>query len=73
MPSRDCASGAVAAIQVDIVARRVSDVEAQGVADDERDGFGFELARVTRARPIARAVEEFVCLCHPLHKRTYVL
>src|SRR5581483_7111527 len=41
---------AVAAIQMDVVPRRVGDVEAHAVADDERDGFGFELARVTRVR-----------------------
>src|SRR5437870_5629364 len=51
---------AVASIQVDVVARSVSDLKADSLSNDERDGFGFELPRVARVRPIEVAMEQFV-------------
>jgi hypothetical protein len=32
---------------MDVVPRRLTDVEVDGFADDEGDGFRFEFARVT--------------------------
>src|SRR5439155_10040720 len=51
---------AIAAIEVDVVARRICDVEAERVAHHERDGFSFELARVTRGRAVVAVVQQFV-------------
>jgi len=42
------------------------------VSDHERNGFGFELARVTRARTVVAVVQQFMRLCTSEHKRTYV-
>src|SRR5207249_1244186 len=42
--------GGVTAIEVDIVARRVCDVEAECVSNHEPDCFGFQLAGVTQGR-----------------------
>lgn len=52
--------GTVAAIQVDVIARRVGDVESHRMTDDKGHGLGFELARITRFRAIVRAVQQFV-------------
>jgi len=43
------------------------------IVDDERHGFGFELARVTRLGTFVAAMQQFVRLCSNAHKRTYVL
>ena len=42
-----CQRGAVAAIEVDVVAGRVGDVESDRLANDEGDRFGLELPRVS--------------------------
>jgi hypothetical protein len=57
---RLCQRGAVAAIQVDVVAGRVGDVEPDRVADDKGDGLGLEFARVARLGAFARMVKEFM-------------
>lgn len=65
--------GSVAAIQVDVVAGRVRDIEANRVANNERNGFSFQFARITRARTVVAVVKKFVRLCVSEHKPTYVL
>jgi hypothetical protein len=55
-----------------IIPRRIRDVEAVCVSDHERNGFGFELARVTRAGTVIAVMKKFVRLCSEVHKRTYV-
>ena len=68
---RQCST--IASIQVDVVARRVCDSEAHRVSNHERHGFGFELARVTRAGTILSVVKQFVSVCASSHKRTHVV
>jgi hypothetical protein len=53
----------IAAIQVDVVAGRVGDVEAKCVSNHERDCFGFELACVTRAGTVFAVMQQLVRLC----------
>ena len=62
----------VAAIKVNVVAGRVGNVKPDRLSNDERDGFGFELARVTRAGTVLAVVKQFVGLCTSEHKLTYV-
>jgi len=47
---------AITAIELNIVARRVSNVQANRLANDARDGFGFELANIARRRPVSRTM-----------------
>jgi hypothetical protein len=42
------------------------------MSNHERDCFGFELARVTRAGPVVAVVKKFLRLCSEAHKPTYV-
>jgi hypothetical protein len=65
--------GAIAAIQVDVISRRIRHIEADRVSNHERDSFGFELARVTRAGTVVTVVKKFMRLCDSEHKHTYVL
>lgn len=44
---RQC--GAVASIEVDVVARRIGHVESNRLANDESDRFGFEFPCITRS------------------------
>ena len=44
-------------MQVDVVARRVGDVEADSLSNHKRDGFGFQLARIARARTIVAVAQ----------------
>jgi hypothetical protein len=45
---------------VDVVAGCVGDVQADPVCNNERHGFGFELARISRIRAIVDVVEQLV-------------
>ena len=64
--------GAVVAIRVDVVARRVSEFETDRVPDDECDRFGFEFSRVAQHRSIGGTVQKFMGLCASSHKPIYV-
>jgi hypothetical protein len=45
---------------VDVVASSAKDIETDGFADDARDRFGFEFARVLAIRAIIAAVQQLV-------------
>lgn len=49
--------GAVASIEVDVVAGRIGDVESDRLSYDESDRFGFEFPRITRCRSVVAAVQ----------------
>ncbi len=57
-------------MQLDVVARRVRDVEADCLFNHEGSRFRFELT-VSRQKIIA-VVKQFVRLCSDAHTRTYV-
>jgi hypothetical protein len=65
-PERLGKRSSIAAVEVDVVARCVHDVETDCVSDHERDCFGFELARVTRTGTILAVMKKFVRLCSAL-------
>jgi hypothetical protein len=65
--------GAVASIEVDVVAGRVGDVESDRLSNNERNGFGFELPRVTRGRSVVAAVQQLMRLCSETHKAEHFL
>ena len=48
-------------MEVDVVAARGVRVEADRLADDEGDGFGFCFTDAARGLPAMRLMEEFVC------------
>ena len=50
----------ITAVQVDVVAGCLSDVEAYSLTHDERDGLCLQFSRVARLRPIVKSVEQFV-------------
>jgi hypothetical protein len=41
-----------------VIATRFACVEPDGFTDDEGDGFGFKLSRVTRAWPVVGSVQQ---------------
>jgi hypothetical protein len=58
---------AVSAVQLDVIACGIGDVQAHSLSHDEGHGLCFEFARISRLGTITGAVEQLVCLCDPLH------
>jgi hypothetical protein len=48
----------VDAVELDVVARRVGDVQPDRLPDNESDGLSLELPSIPRGRPVGRAVEQ---------------